>query len=432
MYLTGWGRCSGVEAKGFYLKSAALLRDYLKLPQDCIAYGMGRSYGDSALNENILLSRRFNKILQFDESRGIIVCESGVTLSEIIDIFLPRGWFLPVVPGTKQITVGGAIASDVHGKNHHKVGCFSEFVVSFELMLPSGEIVSCDREQNRELFYATCGGMGLTGIILTVTFLLQPIKSAYIRETIIRCNDLDEILGLFDEKQNATYSVGWIDCLARGRQLGRSVLMLGEPADSGPLGRERSQVMSIPINLPGFLLNKYSIACFNKIYYEIHPSFTEGRLVPLEKFFFPLDKINSWNRMYGRRGFTQYQFVLPKEGSYAGLKSILNKIAETGLGSFLAVIKLFGKENKNYLSFPMEGYTVALDFKIQPNLFPLLDELDLIVVDHGGRLYLAKDVRMRQEIFRKSYPGWEKFFRMREELKMKAKFNSFQSRRLGL
>lgn len=432
MYLTGWGRCSGIEARGFFVKSAGLLRDYLKLPQDYIVYGMGRSYGDSALNENILLSRRFNKIIHFDEDRGIIVTESGVTLSEIIDIFFPRGWFLPVVPGTTQITVGGAIASDVHGKNHHKVGCFSEFVGSFELMLPSGEIVSCDREQNQELFYATCGGMGLTGIILTVTFFLQPIKSAYIRETIIRCNDLDEILGLFEEKQDATYSVGWIDCLARGRQLGRSVLMLGEHANSGPLRREKSKVMSIPINLPGFFLNRYSIACFNKIYYEIHPSFTEGRLVPLDKFFFPLDKINSWNRMYGRKGFAQYQFVLPKGGSYAGLKSILHKIAESGMGSFLAVIKLFGKANNNYLSFPMEGYTVALDFKIQPKLFPLLDELDLIVVDHGGRLYLAKDVRMHKEIFRKSYPGWEKFLRMREELKMKAKFNSIQSRRLGL
>jgi FAD/FMN-containing dehydrogenase len=432
MYLTGWGRCSGIETRGFFIESAGLLRDYLKLPQDYIVYGMGRSYGDSALNENTLLSRRFNKILYFNEQKGVIVCESGVTLSDIIDIFVPRGWFLPVVPGTRHITVGGAIASDVHGKNHHKVGCFSEFVGSFELMLPSGEIVPCDKDNNQELFYATCGGMGLTGIILTVTLCLQPIKSAYIRETIIRCGDLDDILGLFDEKQDATYSVGWIDCLARGRQLGRSVLMLGEHANSGPLLREKSKTISMPINLPGFILNKYSISCFNKIYYETHPSFTEGRLVSLDNFFFPLDKIISWNRMYGRRGFTQYQFVLPKQGSYSGLKSILNKIAETGFGSFLAVIKLFGKENNNYLSFPMEGYTIALDFKIQPKLFPLLDELDSIVADHGGRLYLAKDVRMHKEFFRKGYPRWEVFFKMREKLNMKKKFNSLQSRRLGL
>jgi decaprenylphospho-beta-D-ribofuranose 2-oxidase len=432
MYLTGWGRSAGIEARGFYVKSAAQLRDYLQLPQDYIAYGMGRSYGDSALNENILLSRRFNKIRHFDEDSGIIVCESGVTLAEIIEIFLPRGWFLPVVPGTKQITVGGAVASDVHGKNHHKVGCFSEFVIAFELMLPSGEVVSCDRQQHQELFYATCGGMGLTGIILTVTFFLQPIKSAYIRETIIRCQDLDEILGLFEAHQEATYSVGWIDCLARGKNLGRSVLMLGEHANSGSLRGEKSKVLSIPINLPGFLLNRYSIAGFNKIYYAIHPGFTEGRLAPLDQFFFPLDSITSWNRMYGRRGFTQYQFVLPKGGSYAGLKRILQKIAATGMGSFLAVIKLFGKENRNYLSFPMEGCTVALDFKIQPKLFPLLDELDAIVVDHGGRLYLTKDVRMRQDIFRKSYPEWEKFVNLRHKLHLQTKFNSLQSRRLGL
>jgi decaprenylphospho-beta-D-ribofuranose 2-oxidase len=432
MYLTGWGRYSGIQAQGFFFESIDSLIGYVKILQDYIVYAMGRSYGDSALNKNALLSRRFNKILFFDEQEGIITCESGVTLSDLIDIFLPRGWFLPVVPGTKHITVGGAIASDIHGKNHHKVGCFSNFVMSFELMVADGEILLCSRDQNPQLFYATCGGMGLTGIIINVTFRLQPIKSSYVRETIIRCRNLEEIFLLFDEKEEATYSVGWLDCLAKGKQLGRSILMLGEHDDSGPLFREKQRTLTIPIDLPSFILNKYSISTFNHIYYELHPSFTEGRLISLDNFFFPLDKIIFWNRMYGRRGFIQYQFVLPKAASFSGLKIIMDKIATSGFGSFLAVIKLFGKENKNYLSFPMGGYTIALDFKMQPKLLRLLDELDRIVVDYGGRLYLAKDARMSKEIFQNSYPKWEVFLKMRQELGLNKKFNSLQSRRLGL
>jgi decaprenylphospho-beta-D-ribofuranose 2-oxidase len=432
MYLTGWGRYSGIQAQGFFFESIDPLISYVKIPQDYIVYAMGRSYGDSALNKNALLSRRFNKILFFDEQEGIITCESGVTLSDLIDIFLPRGWFLPVVPGTKHITVGGAIASDIHGKNHHKVGCFSNFVLSFELMLSDGEILLCSRDQNPQLFYATCGGMGLTGIITNVTFRLQPIKSSYVRETIIRCKNLKETLQLIDEKEEATYSVGWLDCLAKGKQLGRSILMLGEHAASGPLFREKQRILTMPIDLPSFILNKYSISTFNHIYYGLHPSFTEGRLVSLDNFFFPLDKIIFWNRMYGRRGFIQYQFVLPKAASFSGLKIIMDKITTSGFGSFLAVIKLFGKENKNYLSFPMAGYTIALDFKMQPKLLRLLDELDRIVVDYGGRLYLAKDARMSKEIFQNSYPKWEVFLKMRQELGLNKKFNSLQSKRLGL
>jgi decaprenylphospho-beta-D-ribofuranose 2-oxidase len=336
------------------------------------------------------------------------------------------------VPGTKHITVGGAIASDIHGKNHHKVGCFSNFVLSFELMLSDGEILLCSRDQNPQLFYATCGGMGLTGIITNVTFRLQPIKSSYVRETIIRCKNLKETLQLIDEKEEATYSVGWLDCLAKGKQLGRSILMLGEHAASGPLFREKQRILTMPIDLPSFILNKYSISTFNHIYYGLHPSFTEGRLVSLDNFFFPLDKIIFWNRMYGRRGFIQYQFVLPKAASFSGLKIIMDKITTSGFGSFLAVIKLFGKENKNYLSFPMAGYTIALDFKMQPKLLRLLDELDRIVVDYGGRLYLAKDARMSKEIFQNSYPKWEVFLKMRQELGLNKKFNSLQSKRLGL
>jgi decaprenylphospho-beta-D-ribofuranose 2-oxidase len=330
------------------------------------------------------------------------------------------------------VTVGGAIASDVHGKNHHKAGCFSECVHSFTLMLPDGRVVTCSREEHRELFLATCGGMGLTGVILTATFRLQPVQSAYIRETIIRSQNLEEIFNLFRENQGATYSVAWIDCLAKGDRLGRSVLMLGEHADSGPLTPLPVRTFSMPMDLPGGLLNRYSVSWFNHLYYQRSPVFVEGRLAPLEGFFFPLDKIAHWNRLYGRKGFTQYQLVLPLAASFAGLTQILQKIGAAGLGSFLAVLKLFGPENDNYLSFPLAGYTLALDFKIEDRLFPLLDELDRVVVDHGGRLYLTKDVRMPQEVFQKGYPRWEQFAELRARYGLPAKFNSLQSRRLGV
>lgn len=432
MKLTGWGKYPCIQAKGSSFENPVELVHYLKEPGDTIVYGMGRSYGDSALNERVIFSRRFDKILDFNPQDGIITCESGVTLAEIVEVFLPRGWFLYVAPGTKFISVGGAIASDVHGKNHHKAGCFSECVHSFDLMLPNGKVVHCSREKNREFFLATCGGMGLTGIILTATIKLQPIQGSYIRETIIRCQNLEEIFSLFEEYRLSTYSVAWIDCFAKGENIGRSILMLGEHANTGRLNLPAVKPLSIPINLPGFCLNKYSVSLFNHLYYQTTPSFVRGRLVPLDSFFYPLDKIGHWNRMYGRRGFTQYQLVLPKDASFEGLQAILKRIASAGLGSFLGVLKLFGPQNDNYLSFPMEGYTLALDFKIQTKLFSFLDELDRIVLDHGGRLYLTKDARMTREVFIRGYPKWKQFAELRRKLGTEVKFNSLQSKRLGV
>lgn len=432
MKLSAWGRYPCIEAEGRFFWTRKDLLECLDGPGDCIVYAKGRSYGDSAINERVILTGRYDKILYFDAKEGVVTCESGVTLAEIIEVFLPRGWFLSVTPGTKFVSVGGAIASDVHGKNHHKAGCFSDCVISFDLMLPGGDTVRCSRQENQELFHATCGGMGLTGIILTATFHLQPVKSGFIRETVIRCANLEEVFSRLEENNHFAYSVAWFDCLAKGDGLGRSVLMLGEHADSGRLDIPLPKSFSLPFDLPSFSLNRYSISLFNALYYRAGPVFVEGRLVPMEPFFYPLDKIDHWNRMYGRRGFTQYQLVLPKEASFEGIRTILKKIAAAGLGSFLGVLKLFGPENRNCLSFPMEGYTLALDFKIQESLFSMLDRLDRIVLDYGGRLYLAKDVRMPSEVFKKSYPGWEQFAMIREKYGMRARFNSFQSRRLGV
>jgi len=432
MKLFGWGKYPVIQVEESYFESIEQLKSKLSIPGDYIVHGMGRSYGDSALNRRVIFSSKFNKILNFDPINGVVICESGMTISELIEVFLPRGWFLSVTPGTKFITVGGAIASDVHGKNHHKAGCFSEFVRSFDLMLSNGEIVHCTRENNSELFRATCGGMGLTGIILTVKLKLQQIQSSFIRETLISCKNLEEIFNLFEEHSLVTYSVAWIDCLAKGKNLGRSILMLGEHEDSGKLNHSFKQKWMVPFDLPHICLNRYSVSLFNHFYYNLTPKYIREHLVRIDNFFYPLDKIAHWNRLYGHRGFTQYQLVLSKESSFEGLKKILQMIGASGLGSFLAVLKLFGTQNDNYLSFPKKGYTLALDFKIHPKLFSFLRELDRVVLDHEGRLYLAKDVRMAREVFIKGYPKYEKFEELREMMEMKMKFNSLQSKRLGV
>lgn len=432
MELEGWGRYPRVQVNGNTFETKDSLSHLVQSPGSLIPYGMGRSYGDSALNDTVIFTKRYNKLLDFNEETGVVTCESGVTLYELIEIFLPRGLFLSVTPGTKFVTVGGAIASDVHGKNHHTAGCFSESVISFDLMLADGSICTCSREENQELFLATCGGMGLTGIILSAVIQLKTVKSAFIRETVVRCRNLEEIFEQFEKNKKITYSVAWIDCLAKGENIGKSVLMAGENADTGTLNLVPPLHVSVPFSAPSVCLNKLSISMLNYVYYHISPDYVSGRLTALDTFFYPLDRVGNWNLLYGRKGFTQYQVVLPKASSFEGLKIVLQKIAAAGMGSFLAVLKLFGKNNENYLSFPMEGYTLALDFKIQAKLFPFLDELDKVVVDHGGRIYLTKDVRMKKEVFRKCYPQWEAFRAIREKYNMDEKFQSLQSKRLGV
>lgn len=290
MKLTGWGRFPIIQARGRSFDHQEALGDYLKSAEGCIAHGMGRSYGNSALNEQVILTRRFNKILSFDPQIGIVVCESGVSLAELIDAFLPRGWFPGVVPGTKFISLGGAIASDVHGKNHHQMGCFSEFVSAFDLMLPQGEVVRCSRQENAPLFHATCGGMGLTGVILTAALRLQPAQSSYIRETLIPGPNLEEVIRLFEENQAAAHSVAWIDCLAKNEHQGRSIVMLGEPAEAGPLNLPPSKTWTVPVGLPGFCLNQYSVSLFNYFYYQFKSNFVAAAWSPWMSFSSPWTK----------------------------------------------------------------------------------------------------------------------------------------------
>lgn len=431
MKISGWGRYPWAEAEVCSYESLPEAQSCLTRPGQVIPRGMGRSYGDSAVGGRVLETRRSRLYESFDPHQGTLVCQAGVTLDEIVETFLPRGWFLQVTPGTKLITVGGAIASDVHGKNHHGAGCFSSCVNWFELVLPDGTAFLCSRTENRDLFRAACGGMGLVGLITRASINLQPVKSAMIAEKALPARNLAETFQIFESNAELPYSVAWMDVLTRGPMLGRSVVFVGRHANEGPLRTVPATGPTMPLDAPSFMLNKLTVSTFNNLFYRVNarPKF---RMRHLDGFFYPLDAIGDWNRMYGRNGFTQYQFVIPKETAFEGMTAIIRRISASGSGSFLTVFKLLGPANDNYLSFPLEGYTLALDFKIEPKLFGLLDELDRIVLDHGGRIYLAKDVRMDRTTFEAGYPELAKFRAIREKYGLKGKLESRQSLRLGI
>lgn len=428
MKINGWGRYPIIEST---VISPQVVGE-IKIDSESIPRGLGRSYGDSALAPHVIGTLSLNHFIAFDAETGTLTCEAGVSLADILTTFVPKGWFLPVTPGTKFVTVGGAIASDVHGKNHHVDGSFSNHVSSFQIILADGSCVECSRSLNSDLFYATCGGMGLTGIIVSATLVLKKINSAFINETTYKAKNLKEVFALFEEHQSSTYSVAWIDCLASGEDLGRSLLMLGEHAQEGGLILNEAKKLSVPFTMPTLLLNQYSIKAFNALYYNKQRERVTERCVHYDKYFYPLDGLNHWNRLYGKNGFTQYQFVLPKAAGFEGMSQILKEIAASKRGSFLSVLKVLGPANENYLSFPMEGYTLALDFKIEPGLFELLDQLDRIVLAYGGRIYLTKDVRMSEAMFKQSYTKWLNFAKIRTQYGADKKFHSLQSQRLGI
>ena len=430
--ISGWGRYPKIEAQVVECHSD---QEYLEASQsstDIICHAAGRSYGDSALNAEVIKTTQNNAFLDFDEDTGLLYCESGATLAEIIEVFVPRGWFLKVTPGTKFVTVGGAIASDVHGKNHHIKGCFSNGVESLELLLPNGEVVVCSANDNQDFFQATCGGMGLTGVILRAKISLQKISSQYVNQKTIKCENLEAMFRGFEQVATASYSVAWIDCLASGSELGKGLVMSGEFSDDGDLGLPKQKQSSLPFEFPRWVLNPLAIKAFNWLYFNKVKKGISNQRVSLDTFFYPLDHISGWNKMYGRKGFLQYQFILPLENSLDGMKQILTLIGNSKLGSFLAVLKLYGESNDNWLSFPMKGYSLALDFKYQPKLLPLLDKLDQIVMKCGGRIYLAKDARVNKSVFQAGYPKIEEFRSFRKKHGLDKTYNSIQSKRLEI
>lgn len=408
-----------------------------------IPYGLGRSYGDTPLNKNsgVMVFDQLNHLLDFNEGTGILTCEAGVSLADLIDVFLPRGYFLPVTPGTTFVTVGGAIANDVHGKNHHVDGCFSEFVHSFELLLASGDVMICSREENSEVFWATVGGIGLTGIILTAKIQLIEVESAYIDVTYEKARNIDEAFEKFVENDtNFKYSVAWIDCLSSGDSLGRSVLMRGNhtkridlPAKiKNPYKLPKDLPLKMPINAPSIALNKYTISAFNQVYYSSFKN--EQKMEHYGSFFHPLDIIDDWNKLYGKKGFIQYQAVIPKTNNpKEAMRELLTVLSEEKRASFLAVLKSSGAANNSYLGFMREGYTLALDIPIKnKGVFETIERLDEIVLAYEGRVYLAKDSTLDEKTFKTMYPQWDRFMKVKQQVDPEGRFSSSMARRIGL
>ena len=381
--------------------------------QTILPFGNGRSYGDSCLNDKgwLLDCRGLNRMIAFDRDTGVLRCEAGVMLDELLDLIVPAGWFLPVTPGTQFITIGGAIANDVHGKNHHRVGTFGRFVRRFELLRSDGTRLQCSPDENAPWFEATIGGLGLTGVITWAEIQMRSIHNRLMDHETIRYDNLDEFFTLArDSDQDYEYTVAWIDCLASGDSLGRGLFMRANHAERGPATpTPRSLKLSVPIQPPFSLLNKWTLKAFNGVYYNKQRHKTESGPVDYVPFFYPLDAVNHWNRIYGPKGFFQYQCVLPFEHGEAAIREILTRIAGSGTGSFLAVLKLFGDlPSPGLFSFPREGITLALDFPNRGLLtHKLLDDLDDVTREAAGSVYPCKDARMRAEDFRHWFPQWQ-------------------------
>lgn len=439
--LSGWGRYPVLEARTHRPRSVEALRDLVLSEPHLIARGNGRAYGDSAINTSATIeTRHLNRMIAFDPGSGQLVAEAGVLLGDIISAFLPGGWFPMVTPGTKFVTLGGAIAADVHGKNHHRDGSFRTCVDWIDVMGPDGEIRRCSPQDDAVLFDHTLGGMGLTGFILRAAIRLRPVETAWIRQTTISAPNLQTAMAAFEAAQDATYSVAWIDCLGTGGKLGRSLVMLGEHAARADLSPQKAKMpfkikskrkLRVPIDFPAFTLNSLTVRSFNALYYWAGKRKTGTQLVDWDSYFYPLDAILGWNRIYGRKGFAQFQCVLPSHQSESGLTELLSEISKAGSGSFLAVLKRFGKQDSAF-SFPMEGYTLALDFPVTPKTLALLERLDRITIAHGGRFYLAKDSRMTSATFHMSDPRAAEFQAHRDSQGLTSRFRSAQSERLTL
>lgn len=439
--LSGWGNYPVPQSQLLAPRSEAELQRLITDSPSVIARGNGRAYGDSAVGVPATLHmRHFNKMISFDAETGLLVAESGVLLGDIISAFLPRGWFPLVVPGTKFVTLGGAIAADVHGKNHHKDGSFRSGLDWVEVMGPEGTVRRCSAEENTELFNWTAGGMGLTGVILRAAIRLRRVPSAWIRQQTTPAANLDAAIEVFERSAAATYSVAWIDCLAGGDNLGRSLVMLGEHAvlqdlsydqAARPFAIPRASNRTVPPVFPSFALNRYSVRAFNAAYYWAGARKAGRQITGYDSFFFPLDALLGWNRIYGRKGFAQFQCVLPLDSARAGLRALLKAISAAGQGSFLAVLKRLGAQDSAF-SFPMEGYTLALDFPVNRHSLQLMQDLDRITIAHGGRFYLAKDSRMSRDTLRAADPRAAEYAGMRQMSGLHPSFQSAQSQRLSL
>ncbi|MFF5934346.1 FAD-binding protein [Streptomyces sp. NPDC012508] len=445
--LTGWGRTAPTLARVHRPRTYEEASEAVRAcgARGSIARGLGRAYGDAAQNAggSVLDMTGLDRIRSVDAVAGVVVCDAGVSLHRLMEVLLPLGWFVPVTPGTRYATVGGAIGADIHGKNHHVSGSFSRHVAALELLTADGEIHTV--VPGTDLFDATTGGMGLTGVILSATLRLLPVETSLMSVDTERAADLDELMArLTATDHRYRYSVAWIDLLARGAATGRSVLTRGDhaPYDAIPVGDRRTrraplafrpgQLPAAPALVPEGLLGRTAVGLFNELWYRRAPRRRTGELQRMSTFFHPLDGVPHWNRIYGRGGFVQYQFVVG-HGHEETLRRVVKRIARRGCPSFLAVLKRFGASDPGWLSFPVPGWTLALDIPARlSGLGAFLDELDEEVADAGGRVYLAKDSRLRPELLDAMYPRLADFRALRATLDPRSVFTSDLSRRLAL
>ncbi|GAA3499704.1 FAD-binding oxidoreductase [Streptomyces prasinosporus] len=444
--VTGWGRTAPSAAR---LIRPRTFEEAVLAVRGCgarggIPRGLGRAYGDAAQNAGgeVFDMTGLDRIHAIDADGGTVLCDAGVSLHRLMEVLLPLGWFVPVTPGTRYVTVGGAVGADIHGKNHHVSGSFSRHVLSFELLTADGQVRTV--VPGTPLFEATAGGMGLTGVILTATVRLQPVRTSWMSVDTERASDLDDLMArLADTDHRYRYSVAWIDLLARGKATGRAVLTRGDhaPLDAlprsarvrrEPLSFRTARLPAAPSFVPEGLLSRTTVGLFNELWYRKAPRARTGELQRIPAFFHPLDGVPHWNRIYGRGGFVQYQFVVG-HGREETLRRIVRRISERRCPSFLAVLKRFGDADPGWLSFPAPGWTLALDIPASlPGLGAFLDELDEEVAGAGGRVYLAKDSRLRPDLLAAMYPRLDDFRSLRAELDPRGVFTSDLSRRLRL
>lgn len=415
-----WGHFPHPRNQSVHTLTSREERWIQKAPSSYLPRGMGRSYGDSCLiSEGTLLSTRYlDHLLDFDEQTGVLTAEAGVTIENVIRALGPRGWFVPVTPGTKFVTLGGAVANDVHGKNHHVAGSFGRHVLELELLRSTGERITCSREQDAPLFHATIGGLGLTGLILSVKFRLIQVKGPFIEQETLCFENLDQFFELSRMSNNWPYTVAWVSAPQKNGDIA-GVFFRGQHSEkSAPTAQQSAtwyadkRKINIPFDMPNWTVNRFSVALLNFAYGLSHRLGPKNKIVHFDPFFYPLDSILNWNRMYGRRGFVQYQFVLPDtETGRQCLRQIFIQLAHAPVGSFLSVLKTFGHfRSEGLLSFPRPGITLAMDFPVSGDeLFRLLDVCDRLVMEAEGALYPAKDSRMSKEIFSRSFPRLEEF-----------------------
>ena len=433
--LQGWGRVLRSTAEVARPERMAAIAGLLtEGSAPVLARGNGRSYGDAALNKGgqVILTSRLDRLLELDEVGNWVTLEAGATFGDLVRTLVPRGHLPAVVPGTGFATVGGGLANDIHGKNHHCSGSIGQQLGWMELRTPDGQLHHLMGDEDSDLLRATLGGVGLTGVIERARIRTERVPSNAVSLQRERMGNLDEFLARLREEQERTpYVVGWIDAMARGEQLGRGILELARPSEQGVTSAPQRN-RRVPMDFPSLALNRWSVRLFNELYFRRVPAQGRTELLPYEKFLFPLDAIHDWNRIYGRRGFHQFQCVVPFESGAAALRLMLGLIADSGMGSFLAVLKTMGAPGRGYLSFPRPGFTLALDFPNGPRVADLMARLESITCDHGGRTYLAKDSTLTPASMRQMYPQLDRFSEVLAQVDPLGRMTSDLSRRLQL